>query len=181
MPTTHKIFNMTPQAMNTIAVRKRIAHGLVGAGLGASAGLLTDNAFDLDSPWLSSTIGALGGMGASQFLTNTKSLPKTMEDAVDFQKLRHNFALPAGPVSQIYGTPSFNAWLHPALGTIALGGTLGALNSDYGPYAGAIGGGTIGGLLGMLANRGMLHGARFPHVYSKSPEIKQFFNAHSQQ
>jgi len=181
MPTTHKIFNMTPQAMNTIAARKRIAHGLVGAGLGASAGLLTDNAFDLDSPWLSSTIGALGGMCASQFLTNTKSLPKTMEDAVDFQKLRHNFALPAGPVSQIYGTPSFNAWLHPALGTIALGGTLGALNSDYGPYAGAIGGGTIGGLLGMLANRGMLHGARFPHVYSKSPEIKQFFNAHSQQ
>jgi hypothetical protein len=181
MPTTHKIFNMTPQAMNTIAARKRFAHGLVGAGIGASAGLLADKALDTDSPWLASTIGALGGVGASQLLTNTKSLPKTMEDAVEFQKLRHNYALPAGPVSQIYGTPSFNAWLHPALGSIALGGTLGALNSDYGPMAGAIGGGTIGGLLGMLANRGMLYGARFPHVYSKSPEIKQFFNAHSKQ
>lgn len=181
MPPIHKIFNDNAEAIKGLMLRKRLAHGIVGAGLGASSGLLANEAFDLDSPWLSSVIGAAGGVGASQLLTNTKKMKSQIADAIDFQKRRNELAMPAGPVSQIYGTPSFNSWLHPALGTIALGGTLGALTSDYGPLTGATVGGTMGGLMGMMLNRGMLYGAKFPRVYSKYPEIKEMFRAYSQQ
>ena len=178
MPTLHKIFNTSPQAMDSLMFRKRLAHGLVGAGLGASGGLLADKALGTDSPWLSSVVGGLLGGAGGAALTNTSKMPKTIDEAVDFQKRRHEFALPMGPVSQIYGTPSFNAWLHPAIGAAALGGTIGALHSDYGPQVGAVTGASMGGLLGMMMNRGMMYGARFPRVYSKDPDIKEIFRAY---
>lgn len=181
MSTLHKVFNTSPQALDALAFRKRLAHGIVGAGLGASGGLLGDKILDTDSPWLSSVVGGLLGAAGGATLANTKKMPGMIDDAVDFQKRRHEFALPMGPVSQLYGTPSFNAWLHPAIGTAALGGTIGALNSDNGPQTGALVGASMGGLMGMMLNRGMMHGARFPRVYSKYPEIKEIFRAYSQQ
>lgn len=176
----HKVFNVDPKTLAGLMFRKRLAHGIVGAGVGASAGLLADKALGTDYPWLSSVIGGLGGAGLSQALTNTSKMPGVINDAVDFQKRRHEFAIPMGPISQLYGTPSYNTWLHPGLGAIALGGTVGALNSDYGPLTGATIGGTMGGLMGMMANRGMLYGAKFPRVYTKFPEMKAAFNANNQ-
>ena len=146
--------------------RKRLANSLVGAGLGASAALVGDRVTGIDSPWLSGAVGGLVGGGFGAAITDPVTFQDKIKESIAFQKARHEAAMPLIPLTQMYGTPSFNAWLHPSLGAMALGGTAAALNSDASPLSSIPTGMAIGGTLGMALNRGMLYGAKFPRVYT---------------